>query len=208
MAFRCDYVEAPAGWSNLAVAVVARRYFATDCRVLAETLRLPHLTPDPGASRRSARDPAQRRPRRGAARRPPGADRQTDRPTDNARVPSAACPRNSQAAGCRVEARKLSGGLRSRVRMVVHHRGRILSGMRRKWRVLVRPRYPSVPAPYELRNSRRCSGRTRSTLPASPGEMWRASTLPAAAAANDASVSPANRASAVIRCRKLSRSRA
>jgi ribonucleoside-diphosphate reductase alpha chain len=29
-AFRCDHVEAPVGWSNLAVAVVARRYFATD----------------------------------------------------------------------------------------------------------------------------------------------------------------------------------
>ena len=28
MAFACDDVEAPADWSNLAVAVVARRYFA------------------------------------------------------------------------------------------------------------------------------------------------------------------------------------
>jgi len=30
VAFQCDRVEAPARWSNLAVAVVARRYFATD----------------------------------------------------------------------------------------------------------------------------------------------------------------------------------
>jgi ribonucleoside-diphosphate reductase alpha chain len=30
VAFRCDHVEAPVSWSNLAVAVVARRYFATD----------------------------------------------------------------------------------------------------------------------------------------------------------------------------------
>ena len=30
VAFRCHHVRAPAGWSNLAVAVVARRYFATD----------------------------------------------------------------------------------------------------------------------------------------------------------------------------------
>jgi len=30
VAFRCDHVDAPARWSNLAVAVVARRYFATD----------------------------------------------------------------------------------------------------------------------------------------------------------------------------------
>ncbi len=30
VAFHCDRVEVPAGWSNIAVAVVARRYFATD----------------------------------------------------------------------------------------------------------------------------------------------------------------------------------
>ena len=30
VAFACGDVEAPLGWSNLAVAMVARRYFATE----------------------------------------------------------------------------------------------------------------------------------------------------------------------------------